>query len=467
MRVVVLVLLGVEAVAAATMQQQQQQQYPLGAAAPPAGALLWSNVSEGGLGERFATAVPLAPAVSLAPPIAAASTGGDSQDVLLVGPGGQAIQRLHPASGALAWSLPLSQAGLPGTVSSLCVTTAYTGGAAEAAPSPPLLVVWGSDTESTSVVVVDVVTGKLLWKFGLPFDEMSRCSCAAGVFLGLGRAYYNTRGQASPPGPYNTGTSRQVQVMAYAINVAEAPRLLLNTSIGGPPGAHCSGCRSRGSCLARAGCSWDDIMQSCSAGGDWYAGTASLVTNPADGTQVALVGTVDGSDSAVGSLWALSTADGSRIFAAHNITATQLRTVADVVVVSADTRPLYGQETKLLMLRGYSLTNGSMLWQRSVDGRAEDGIRGVELSRACDHDWCATRPQGCPPPTPPFICPPFLVCSWLHPPSNNARVYGASWMPLRGERPVSLGRPAPSRVIWWPPVRLGRWMRRAGARCTT
>jgi hypothetical protein len=47
----------------------------------------------------------------------------------------QAIQRLHPASGALAWSLPLSQAGLSGTVSSLCVTTAYTGVAAEAAPS--------------------------------------------------------------------------------------------------------------------------------------------------------------------------------------------------------------------------------------------------------------------------------------------------------------------------------------------
>jgi hypothetical protein len=118
---------------------------------------------------------------------------------------------------------------------------------------------------------------------------------------------------------------------------------------------------------------------------------ASLVqSSPVDGssqaTTLALLATVDGDDSAPGSICALNTSDGTTLWKADNITATRTHAVGDVVVVAADTRPIYGQDTKISLLRGFSLSNGSLLWQRSSRKHGGDGILGVDLARACDMD---------------------------------------------------------------------------------
>ena len=73
-----------------------------------------------------------------------------------------------------------------------------------------------------------------------------------------------------------------------------------------------------------------------------------------------------------------------------NITVTHLHASGDVLVVSADSRPWGegpGGEGLLCLIRGYAMTSGDLLWQRTVhDGTNGDGSRGVALGRACEAD---------------------------------------------------------------------------------
>lgn len=296
---------------------------PIGS--PPSGSLLWSNVSEAGFGLMFAgSAVPV---------------HGGSGDVLLVGPsasGPPAINRMRAATGEIVWSVALKDAGLDKGFNS-AVSLAI--GASFGDPSTPVLVAWASGLESTIASGVDVKSGSLQWSLSLPFDEMGDYSFAGGVFLSFGRLRDRT------------GTA----AIAYAINGKDdnGATLLFNVSIGGQ--------------------------------GDWYSSVAILAPSPSAGTTpIAVLGTVEGNDNAPGSMYAVNTSDGTMLWAADNITATHAHVVRDVVVISADTRSVYGQDTKISLLRGYSLSNGSMLWQRSA--RGNEGIAGAGLARACDED---------------------------------------------------------------------------------
>eukprot|EP01052_Picozoa_sp_SAG31_P051516 SAG31_NODE_12265_length_954_cov_1.010526_1_plen_294_part_01 len=267
-------------------------------AEPPSGSLLWSNVSEAGLGLMFASsAVPL----------------GASGDVLLVGPsasGAAAINRLQAATGEILWSLPLKGAGLS-SAASLSV------GAPFGDPKgPPVLVAWASGSESTTVIGVDVKTGDQRWNFSLPFDEMGRYTFTDGVFMGFGNPIPMTR--------------HDVVLTAYSIGSGktedDGATLLLNVSVGISADS-CGSHQIRPSCLAHVGCGWDSLGGECRAA-TWYSGVGSLI--PVDETLVALVGTVDGDDSAAGSLYALNTSDGATLWTADNITATRTHVVRDV-----------------------------------------------------------------------------------------------------------------------------------------
>lgn len=358
-------MLALAAVAAATAADAA------GAAAstgPPSGSLLWSNVSEGGPGLQFA---------SSAAPLGAAG------DVLLIGTsasGAPAINRLHAATGEIVWSLALKGTGLDSVTLGADISLSVL------ADDDPVLVAWASVGGSTSfggsttVIGVDVETGSLGWTFHLPFDEMGKFSFSGGIFLGFG----------SPAGNF-PAMKEGLRATAYTIEHDSATLLLNVSGIGSSAsGQRCSSHQSRSSCLAQDGCGWDSLGGGCGAA-DWYPGMASLVqSSPVDGssqaTTLALLATVDGDDSAPGSIYALNTSDGTTLWKADNITATRTHAVGDVVVVAADTRPIYGQDTKISLLRGFSLSNGSLLWQRSSRKHGGDGILGVDLARACDMD---------------------------------------------------------------------------------
>ena len=335
-------------------------------AAPPSGSLLWANVSEAGLGASFASAVALP----------------THADVLLLG-SGATVQRLHPPTGKLLWSTPLSQLGLPSVRGAQAATLAVGPTLELGRPSSkPIALVWSSNTDSTAAAAVDVESGQPLWSAPLllPFDELGKFSFEGGVFLGFGQvgSVAASRAQATAVALTRFGHQTMFNVTVASMN------------------ANCSDAQSEGKCKAQQGCSWDDNSGGrprCVAVGDWYASVASLqnyTTASGGQQQLALLGTVSGDDSASGSLYALNPEDGSVLWTAPNITATHLHVSGDVLVVSADSRPWgegRGGEGLFCLIRGYAMSSGDLLWQRTVhDGTNGDGSRGVELGRACEAD---------------------------------------------------------------------------------
>ena len=78
---------------------------------------------------------------------------------------------------------------------------------------------------------------------------------------------------------------------------------------------------------------------------------------------------------------AISLADSSTRWTALNVTATKLYVADDVLVAAVDTQPLFGHNSNVQMVRGFSLADGQLLWQRTAD----HGI-GFRIGRACDID---------------------------------------------------------------------------------
>lgn len=115
----------------------------------PTGTLLWSNVSEAGMGRDFGSALLL-----------------PSGDVLLSVPGDcpqsrycpDHLVRLRPSTGALAWSVPQLGAG----------PWSFALGGDQLSP---LAVAWTTAGDSLDVRVHDVVSGQVKWEQdGLPLE---------------------------------------------------------------------------------------------------------------------------------------------------------------------------------------------------------------------------------------------------------------------------------------------------------
>ena len=330
---------------------------PTDAAAAPSGTLLWSNVSEAGMGLGFGSALALPGGDVLLPVPSDCKPSSGRPDAAC----GARLGRLHPPTGELAWSV-----AQPDGEWSL----ALAGG-----ESAPIVVAWTSGySSSTAVRALDTASGKLLWEHDhLSCSDMPVFAVSGSAFLGAGTD--------------DNALSSERGVRAIALSLADGS-VLLNETVAKDTTTS-SGCNIYGdkqTCRSH-GCAWGGIpgLTECQRI-DWYADSVALANESSAG-ELALIGTEDGDDAAEGLIVALSLADGSTRWTTRNVTATKLHVVQDVVVATVDTRPLYGQDTKLAMLRGFSLADGQLLWQRTTKRGGDLGpIGGVALGRACDID---------------------------------------------------------------------------------
>ena len=119
------------------------------------------------------------------------------------------------------------------------------------------------------------------------------------------------------------------------------------------------------------GCNWDSVEGGCFHP-DWYMGKVAVV-KANNVTAIALTATVDGSNLVGATLSAIQIQAGSGgggggggaiAWEVRNLTVTNMIAVDDVLVTSLDTRGWQGYNSHLLMIRGYSLADGSLLWHR-------------------------------------------------------------------------------------------------------
>jgi hypothetical protein len=369
------------------LELTHRRRLPAAAARPgagglvPSGTLLWSNFSEAGMGQDFSSALPL--------------PGGD---VLLAVPQctaartcGMQLGRLRPSTGALMWSASPPADGGPWSLA--------LGGAASA---PIAILSRGlsfSSSGSPAVRAYETDSGQLMWKQDhLPFNE------PPGP-LAVSRTTLLVTGALSVRGI-------ELGVRAIALSLTDGS-VLLNRSV-----AHdnttfsiCNGYSEKTACQ-RHGCAWSLYLGQCDRI-DWFALSAALVSDDlaaptaeaavssgsgsGSGSDFALIGIDDAEVSgAAGMIVAMGFTDHRPRWTARNVSAARLYIAKDVSVLIAavDTRPFFGRESTVLMLRGFALADGRLLWQRMAaaaapsHGHADDPgpAIGVPLARACDVD---------------------------------------------------------------------------------
>jgi outer membrane protein assembly factor BamB len=324
--------------------------------AAPSGTLLWSNVSEMGAGQEFDSvlALPGGDVLLLVPRCATATSCGVQ------------LGRLRPSTGSLVWSAPQ-----PSGRWSLAL-----GGVASA----PVAVVWADRADITTVRAYDTNTGELLWNRDVLLSE-------APIPIAVSSTALLAAGAVS-----NRGT--ELGVRAVALSLTDGS-VLLNESVV-KDNTTFRGCNSydgKAACQSH-GCGWNLRLNQCDRV-DYFARSVAVVKNgtaaAAGGKveEIALVGTEDGAIDAAGMIVAVGLADGSTRWTARNVTAATLHVEIDVnvLVAAVDTRPYLGQHSELTMLRGFSLVDGQLLWQRVTKlGGDNDPADGVTLGRACDSD---------------------------------------------------------------------------------
>lgn len=249
-------------------------------------------------------------------------------------------RRLDPATGEYTWSVPLPKhlyqpdydsgfaVGNPGGGS-------LSGGAQNAivwSKVPPAEGVFGTPT----VVAVDAFeasSGKALWtKDYVLVGDLPQFSVAGGVILAGGQA--------------------EESVHAVALSVDDG-HVLFNMTVG----------------------------PKNSRSGDWFAGAVALVAGESGAAELALVAIESGNDDVPAPLVAIAM-DGTPRWSAANASAKYLLASGGVAVVSVDARAVFGSESKIVAVRGYSLASGDLLWQRTAKaqqdqllGHAAKGLR--------------------------------------------------------------------------------------------
>lgn len=322
--------------------------------AAPSGTLLWSNVSEMGAGQEFDSArtLPGGDVLLLVPSCAAATLCGVQ------------LGRLRPSTGALVWSTPQ-----PGGRWSLAL-----GGVASA----PVAVIWADRADSTAVRAYDASTGELLWNQDVLLSE-------SPIPIAVSRTALLAAGAVS-----NRGT--ELGVRAVALSLTDGS-VLLNESVvkDNTTFRACNSYDEKAACQSH-GCGWSLRLNQCDRV-DYFARSVAVVKNGTavagggEVEEIALVGTEDGNFDAAGMIVAVGLADGSTRWTARNVTAATLHLAheIDVLVTAVDTRPYLGQHSELTMLRGFSLVDGQLLWQRTTNlGGDSDPADGVALGRACE-----------------------------------------------------------------------------------
>ena len=313
----------------------------------PEGRMLWSNLSEAGPGLAFGTAL-----------------GCGGGDIVLVASG--ALERLHPATGHTSWrSSPLHGD------CSLFMPPPRPRTAVDV-PAGTVAVDFGvafcvdrvDDGSGSHAMTFDLGTGHTLWDSGPLGDK----GCGDMVNTALAATWFGCAG--------NTRDGAQ----ALGFSVPDG-KLLFNVSLA-KGSADCDGYRTKAACV-KAGCGWDSLGGDCDRS-IWFTGSAAAATT-ASGTELALFGTVEGQLAAPGSLVAVGVADGSIAWRADGVTASSVFAAGGVVLASVDTRPMYGGDSKIAMVRGYHLANGTLIWQRSTkNADAADGF--FPIGPACDVD---------------------------------------------------------------------------------
>ena len=327
-------------------------------ALPPSGALLWSNVSEAGMGQDFESAL-LLPCGDVLLPIPDCDAAPCTVHLGRLRPStGEHVWRFPQPPDAGAWSLALAGADVA------VVSTS------QRSSSP------------TAVRAYNATSGQLLWeKHRLSLGDSSDKPFAVSTSAFLGA------GAISEPPPH---AGVELGVRAIALSVKDGS-VLLNATVAND-NTTSSACARHGDkqTCQRHGCAWNPTLDQCQ-GIDWYPRSAALVDHGShwDG---ALIGTeVSEIDSGAGFIVALDFADGRTRWIARNVTAAHMYVVetVDVVVASVDTASFLGQESHLAMLRGYSLDTGKMLWERTTQQHGSDPRGEVTLGRAVDLMDCS------------------------------------------------------------------------------
>eukprot|EP01052_Picozoa_sp_SAG31_P027771 SAG31_NODE_2627_length_5351_cov_3.055979_2_plen_479_part_00 len=173
----------------------------------------------------------------------------------------------------------------------------------------------------------------------------------------------------------------------------------------------CSGYGEKAACRLH-GCGWNADLGQCDRI-DWFpraaalfdGGLAAAAAAAAAGSgsmaggsgEVALIGTDDSElGVAAGMIVAMDLTDHHTRWIANNVSAARLYVAveASVLVVAVDTRPYFGRKSNVLMLRGFALADGRLLWQRTAAAPPPRGYiddengpaNGVALGRACEVD---------------------------------------------------------------------------------
>jgi len=223
----------------------------------PTGTLLWSSVSEAGMGRDFGSALLL-----------------PSGDVLLSVPGDcpqsrrcpDHLGRLRPSTGALAWSVPQLGAG----------PWSFALGGDQLSP---LAVAWTTAGDSLDVRVHDVVSGQVKWEQdGLPLEpETVPFAVSSAAVLCAG----------APGGTKSPGTSG---VLALATSAKDGTALLHRTVA--TDNTTNSGCANYGQedACQRHGCAWIPQSNRCQRI-DWFARSVTLAGRGSPAGELALIAT--------------------------------------------------------------------------------------------------------------------------------------------------------------------------------
>ncbi len=339
----------------------------------PSGALLWSNVSEAGNGEDFSSAqlLPCGDVLLMVPHCSVAGC-----DMMR-------LSRLQPSTGKLVWSV-----SPPTGPWSLAL------GGSESTPVAILSqgLSYSSSSITSTVRAYDANIGKFMWAQNLlPFHEPVPLAVSSSKLLVAGAA--SVRGV-------------ELGVRAIVLSLTDGT-VLLNRTVAQDNTTYsvCSTYGDKVDCQ-RQGCGWNANLGQCDRI-DWFPRSAALIADSpalvaehsfaaAGSGEVALIGTDDAeSGVAAGMIVAVDLTDRRIRWAAHNVSAARLYIVeeASVLVAAVDTRPFFGRKSKVLMLRGFALTDGRLLWQRTAtvvptpDHAEVDGpASGIALARACNVD---------------------------------------------------------------------------------
>ena len=325
----------------------------------PSGSVVWSNSS---IGTFFETAqrLPNGDVIVVVPGWSASGSEGN---------GNWNLTCFSRVTGEATWTtvMPFSWDDVehsPGITIAVAQTSSLPNQRTMFEPprSPVALIVYKAGFDRQQMLAVNTITGEIVMHHkAVPLNASLAYSNDAGFVLASGPQFYNDH--------YQTGH------MQVAVTTIPSGHVLANfTLFPFTPDAKCETLHQQGACLAQSGCVWLPVGQyeSCLSV-EWDVGAIAVVPphyskqNPASGAKlVGLVGTrawpnVPPFTGIEGTLFAIEENIGQTHnqirWRVDNVTASDMFVLSGIVIVQLSTR--------VHTLRGYSLADGELLWQRS------------------------------------------------------------------------------------------------------